>query len=203
MPTASQPTQAAINDSKQHQIGTKMFSIAEMALLSKRMFDAIPLREHKTPLLGTYHNASSGEDIGRWISDHRDEFVGEGDTLNVEEVGQQFAYGGYLRLITGRGNKFFNNSHSLYQWKLAEEQANADSAKHGLFDRLSSLTSSSGHSIGAISYKKAREDADAADSNYRKAVITAEDMRMHLEEQLVRHHLGLGHHHDCCLVCPL
>lgn len=77
----------------------------------------IELTSHKVPILGTYHNVSTGSAITQWVLDNMPEF--HGNIVKAENFGQDLIGIGFIRLIgTMSANKnFINSSLFLYQWK--------------------------------------------------------------------------------------
>ncbi|SGZ53341.1 CIC11C00000001976 [Sungouiella intermedia] len=81
------------------------------------MLSHIELTSHKVPILGTYHNVSSGSAITQWLLDNMPEF--RGNIAKAEKFGQDLVTNGFIRLIgsMGANKNFINSSQFLYQWK--------------------------------------------------------------------------------------
>lgn len=81
------------------------------------MLGHIELTSHKVPILGTYHNVSSGSAITQWILDNMPEF--HGSIVKAETFGQDLVMHGFIRLIGSMSatKNFINSSQFLYQWK--------------------------------------------------------------------------------------
>lgn len=77
----------------------------------------IELRTHKVPILGKYHNVSSGSEITQWLSDNMPEY--KGNIAKAEAFGQDLIEHNFIRLIgsMNASKNFINSSQFLYQWK--------------------------------------------------------------------------------------
>jgi len=82
-------------------------------LLSDMLKD-IKLFSHKVPILGTYHNVSSGSAITQWLLDNMPEFT----IAKAEIFGRDLIANDFIRLIgTMNSKNFINSSQYYYQWK--------------------------------------------------------------------------------------
>lgn len=81
------------------------------------MISHIELTSHKVPILGTYHNVSTGSAITQWLLDNMTEF--RGNIVKAENFGQDLLGNGFIRLIgtVSTSKNFINSSQFLYQWK--------------------------------------------------------------------------------------
>lgn len=81
------------------------------------MLSHIELTSHKVPILGTYHNVSTGSAITQWLLDNMPEF--RGNIVKAEKFGQDLMANGFIRLIgsMSANKNFINSSQFLYQWK--------------------------------------------------------------------------------------
>lgn len=77
----------------------------------------IELTSHKVPILGTYHNVSSGSAITQWLLDNMPEY--KGNIAKAESFGQDLIENNFIRLIgsMNASKSFINSSQFLYQWK--------------------------------------------------------------------------------------
>lgn len=83
------------------------------------MLSHIELTSHKVPILGTYHNVSTGSAITQWLLDNMPEF--RGNIVKAENFGQDLVANGFIRLIgsMSTNKNFINSSQFLYQWRPA------------------------------------------------------------------------------------
>lgn len=83
------------------------------------MLSHIELTSHKVPILGTYHNVSTGSAITQWLLDNMPEF--HGNIVKAEYFGHDLVANGFIRLIgtMSASKNFINSSQFLYQWKPA------------------------------------------------------------------------------------
>ncbi|KAI9505286.1 hypothetical protein BX070DRAFT_221833 [Coemansia spiralis] len=146
----------------------------------QRMQAEIPQHDVKFGILGTFRGLISGESLaGWWCTNYPTVVRNEADAISV---GQSLMNQGYLRLM-GRGSQFQSRANAYYQWKkpALEFQSDDDDSDD------ESVGNRSAHLGKALSYERARREADEASRIYRDSVARAEIVRTDLEEQLTNY----------------
>lgn len=183
------------------QLGNQIMLQSELDSLIRRMRQEITIKDHRVPILGTYKNTSTGEDIAIWLQHHLPQCKDSPAMADV--VGQQLIQPyNILRLIGQRGNKFTASSSSFYQWRSIVDDDSSSilsssttaeatyAALGGLMDKIATpplSTSTPAATANEEPHKKARRDAEKSDQAYRTAVIKLDQMRMAIEEAMFAH----------------
>lgn len=172
----------------------------------------IELTSRKVPILGTYHNVSTGSKITQWVLDNMEDYKGNID--RAEQFGQDLLDNGFIRLIgsMSASKNFINSSQFYYQWKpivfeitkltefdLSQTKKNAD------YDPISALSSRANHlvdyfddvrqAIGVSTvdyndksqYAKLVKEVDALDLQYFQATKELDKIRCGFEEIVMDH----------------
>lgn len=168
-------------------LGHQPISQIELDALVRRMRSEIPIGDYRVPILGRYANTSTGEDISVWLQQNLPQCKDSPAMADV--IAQQLIHPlGVLRLVGQRGNKFSPSAQSFYQWRQREDDnmsgsvTNSSSTLGGLWERI-------GGTQGAMpeeNLKRAQREAASADEAYRSAVKRTDQMRMVVEQALVR-----------------
>ncbi|KAF0540874.1 Rho-GTPase-activating protein [Gigaspora margarita] len=160
-------------------LGKQSFSEDEIMKFLAKMREEIPSKEIKIPILGTYNDAYSGEDITKWLMKNH---ANAKSWQDAEIIGQELADEGFLRHIGAIGNNFISTPPAYFQFKskafnLREtEDVNAGIGWGGLIYAISATQPST---------KRARKEADEADEAYRHAVRRLDRTRLYLEESMM------------------
>ncbi|CAO3702402.1 unnamed protein product [Rhizopus stolonifer] len=108
-------------------LGNKIMTRDALDDLVRRMKQEMILRDCKVPILGTYKNTSTGEDIAVWLQHHLPQCKDSPAMADV--IGQQLIQPyNVLRLVGQRGNKFTASSACYYQWRTEEETDEVEKA---------------------------------------------------------------------------
>lgn len=94
------------------EIGDIFYSFTDLEKLLFKILKEVPMKEYKVPVMGTYQNVSTGDDVVQWIGKN----LLPTSLAHSERIGQNFIDNGYLRHL-GVGNKFVNSSVVNFQWK--------------------------------------------------------------------------------------
>jgi hypothetical protein len=171
------------------QLGNQVMPQAELDSLIRRMRQSITVKDHRVPILGTYKNTSSGEDIAIWLQQNLPQCKDSPAMADV--VGQQLIQPyNILRLIGQRGNKFTASSNSYYQWRVGgdnEDTASIASATDALGGLIDKIATPATVSTAEEPHKRARREAEKSDQAYRAAVLKLDQMRMAIEEAMFAH----------------
>jgi hypothetical protein len=188
--SSSDQSSVTTNNSISIQLGNQVMPQAELDSLIRRMRQEITIKDHRVPILGTYKNTSTGEDIAIWLQQNLPQCKDSPAMADV--VGQQLIQPyNILRLIGQRGNKFTASSNSFYQWRVGgdnEDTASITSATDalgGLIDKIATPTTVS--NAAEEPHKRVRREADHSDQAYRTAVLKLDQMRMAIEEAMFAH----------------
>ncbi|CAG8464360.1 17262_t:CDS:10 [Cetraspora pellucida] len=160
-------------------LGKQLFSEEEIMQFLAKMREEIPSKEIKIPILGTYNDAYSGEDITKWLTkNHINAYLWE----DAERIGQELADQGFLKHIGAIGNYFVSTPVAYFQFKSKAfnlkdtEEVNAGMGWSGLIYAIST---------NQPSEKRSRKEADEADEAYRHAVRRLDRTRLFLEESMM------------------
>lgn len=119
-PSQSEDSEAgASEDGQIYKFAGNSYDHSTAKRLLADILSHIELTSHKVPILGTYHNVSTGSAITQWVLDNMPEF--HGNIVKAETFGQDLIGNGFIRLIgtMGANKNFINSSLFLYQWKPA------------------------------------------------------------------------------------
>ncbi|KAG2197940.1 hypothetical protein INT47_002967 [Mucor saturninus] len=177
------------------QLGNQIMPQSELDSLVRRMRQEITVQDHRVPILGTYKNTSTGEDIAIWLQHNLPQCKDSPAMADV--VGQQLIQPyNILRLIGQRGNKFTASSNSFYQWRVVGDDDSSSvssstteatyNALGGLMEKIVTPPIVSG-AVSEEPHKKTRREAEKADQAYRSTVIKLDQMRMAIEEAMFAH----------------
>ncbi|KAK4515828.1 uncharacterized protein ATC70_010785 [Mucor velutinosus] len=179
------------------QLGNQVMPQSELDSLVRRMRQSITVNDHRVPILGTYKNTSTGEDIAIWLQQNLPQCKDSPAMADV--VGQQLIQPyNILRLIGQRGNKFVASANSFYQWRVAGDDDTASvtstsdtsstyTALGGLMDKIAVPAAASSAATSEEPHKKARREAEKCDQAYRTAVLKLDQLRMAIEEAMFAH----------------
>lgn len=171
----------------------------------------VELFSHKVPILGTYHNVSTGGGITQWVLDNMPEY--KGNILKAESFGQDLINNGFIRLIGSMsGNKnFINSSQFFYQWKPAVfeitklSEFDLKSEKNANYDPIGALGSRSNQfsdyfedvkqAIGVTTvdysnrsqYSKLFKEVSSLDVQYFQTTKELDRIRCEFEETVMDH----------------
>lgn len=161
-------------------IGNQRMSRVELNKMISKMKNEIPVGEHRVPILGRYQNTSSGESISIWLQHNMPQCKDSPAMADV--VAQQLIQPlEILRLVGQRGNKFSPSPQSFYQWR-EDTPAASSSYGFGFLERIGG-----GQQVPIEDQlKRAQREAELADEAYRAAVKRMDQMRMVVEQSLVR-----------------
>lgn len=193
--TVPTPPQEDINTNINIQLGNQVMPQAELDSLVRRMRQEITINDHRVPILGTYKNTSTGEDIAVWLQHNLPQCKDSPAMADV--VGQQLIQPyNILRLIGQRGNKFTASSNSFYQWRVVgddDSSSVSSSTTEATYTALGGLMEKIvtppliNNSVSEEPHKKSRREAEKADQTYRSTVIKLDQMRMAIEEAMFAH----------------
>lgn len=195
--TAQTDTASATSDTSTTiniQLGNQIMPQSELDSLVRRMRQEIVVKDHRVPILGTYKNTSTGEDIAIWLQQNLTQCKDSPAMADV--VGQQLIQPyNILRLIGQRGNKFTASPSSFYQWRVAGDDDSASitsasdtsstyTALGGLMDKITTPNTTA---TSEEPHKRARRDAEKSDQAYRAVVLRLDQLRMAIEEAMFAH----------------
>ncbi|KAI4715389.1 hypothetical protein E4T48_08434 [Aureobasidium sp. EXF-10727] len=191
------------DDPEPIDIGDQTYTPEQVKKILNHMLETIKLGETKVPILGTYHNVSTGADITDYIQKHMN-----GTSVSyAERIGQDMVSHGFLRLIGNVGNTFANSSRMNYQWRPKVFQITGLPERRGMgrSATVSSVSSIPDSPVGAVGElfsgwnplsnahpgetpaAKLRREAREADERYKAAVRKLDALRCNLEEAMVDH----------------
>lgn len=177
------------------QLGNQVMPQSELDSLVRHMRQDIVMNDHRVPILGTYKNTSTGEDIAIWLQQNLPQCKDSPAMADV--VGQQLIQPyNILRLIGQRGNKFIASANSFYQWRVVGDDDTASitstsdtgsnyTALGGFMDKIATPATTT--TTAEEPHKKARRDAEKSDQAYRSAVLKLDQLRMAIEEAMFAH----------------
>jgi hypothetical protein len=176
------------------QLGNQIMPQSELDSLVRRIKQEITIKDHRVPILGTYKNTSTGEDIAIWLQHNLPQCKDSPAMADI--VGQQLIQPyNILRLIGQRGNKFTASSNSFYQWRSVDDDTSSIASSEvtystlgGLMDKITppSTTTNNG-AQNEEPHKRARREAEKSDQAYRTAVMKLDQLRMAIEEAMFAH----------------
>ncbi|KAI9256394.1 hypothetical protein EDC94DRAFT_616308 [Helicostylum pulchrum] len=198
-PLSSSQEDTSTNVNTKIQLGNQIMPQTELDGLVRRMRQEITIGDHRVPILGTYKNTSTGEDIAIWLQHNLPQCKDSPAMADV--VGQQLIQPyNILRLIGQRGNKFTASANSYYQWRVAGDEdtssitsSNTTEATYaalgGLMEKITTAPPLLVNNVPAHEepHKKSRREAEKADQAYRRAVLKLDQMRMAIEEAMFAH----------------
>ncbi|KAL7333168.1 Rho-GTPase-activating protein 8 [Mucor circinelloides] len=180
------------------QLGNQVMPQSELDSLVRRMRQGITVNDHRVPILGTYKNTSTGEDIAIWLQQNLPQCKDSPAMADV--VGQQLIQPyNILRLIGQRGNKFVASANSFYQWRVAGDDdtssitstsgnSSTNTALGGLMDKIAVVQpTATAIATSEEPHKRARREAEKSDQAYRTAVLKLDQLRMAIEEAMFAH----------------
>lgn len=201
-----------LDDTPAYEIGGSQYTAKMTKELLSQILTHIELKSHKVPILGTYHNVSSGSSITQWFLDNLPEL--KGNIAKAEGLGQDLVNNGFLKLIGSMsGSKnFINSSQFWYQWKplvfeitqLSEFDL-GKSAQNANYDPIAALGSRTNQfstyledmkqAIGVTSvdysdksqYSKLVKEVTLLDSQYFETTKTLDLIRCEFEETVMDH----------------
>lgn len=189
------PPQEDVNANINIQLGNQIMPQSELDSLVRRMRQEITIKDHRVPILGTYKNTSTGEDIAIWLQHNLSQCKDSPAMADV--VGQQLIQPyNILRLIGQRGNKFTASSNSFYQWRVVGDDDNSsvsssttEAAYTGLGGLMEKIVTPPivNSTVSEEPHKKSRREAEKADQTYRNAVVKLDQTRMAIEEAMFAH----------------
>ena len=187
------------------EIGDETYTPEQVKKILTHMLNDIKLGEAKVPILGVYHNVSTGSDITDYIQRH----MGATSISYAERVGQDLVTQGFLRLIGNVGSTFANSSKMNYQWRTKVFQLTGMPEKKKPLDRISSIGSTKDGadspgvgSMGEIlstwnplnnphpnetPAERLRRESGEADDRYKASVRRLDELRCQLEEKIIDH----------------
>lgn len=213
------PRSASQNDedededaSKTYTFGGAEYSTKDARRLLIDIISHVELTSHKVPILGTYHNVSTGSAITQWLLDNMPEM--RGHMAKAEAFGQDLISNGFIRLIgsMSANKSFINSSQFLYQWKPAvfdftklSEFDLSKTQKNAAYDPLAALASRTNQfsnyfedvkqAIGVptvdyndlAQYPKLVEEVKNLDNQYFQSTKELDKIRCEFEETVMDH----------------
>ena len=182
------------------EIGERTYMPEQIKNILTHMLENIKIGETKVPILGTYHNVSTGESIVQYIQTNLNaESVGY-----AEKIGQDMVDHGFLRLVGNVGNAFANSSRMNYQWRPKVFKITGIPENKKGMQRVSSL-GVDGDGVGAVGdylagwnplnnpypnetpAERLRREARESDDRYKASVQKLDALRCNLEEAMIDH----------------
>ena len=209
-PTIKLPEAQESENEEPLEIGDETYDPEQVKKILIHMLSTIKLGEAKVPILGVYHNVSTGADITEYIQKH----MGATSVSHAERIGQDLISYGFLRLIGNVGSTFANSSRMNYQWRPKAFNMTGFPEKKKPLDRVSSFGSTTGSvdspivgSVGEILSttlnsqwnplsnqhpnetpgERLRRESIEADERYKASVRRLDELRCQLEEKMVDH----------------
>lgn len=186
------------------EIGDEIYQPDQIVKILTHILNTIKLGETKVPILGTYHNTTSGADIVEYLQ----RYMGATSVSHAERIGQDLILHGFLRLVGNVGSIFANSSKMFYQWKSkAFQLTGIPEKKQPMVRSFSSQSSDTTDSpvIGSVGEYLAgwnvlntqhpnetpadrlRREASEADEKYKASVRKLDSLRCQLEEAIFEH----------------
>ncbi|GEQ71910.1 hypothetical protein JCM33374_g5596 [Metschnikowia sp. JCM 33374] len=175
------------DDENIYTFGGAVYGLGSTKKLLADIIRSIEMSSHKVPILGTYHNVSSGSDIAQWLLDNMPEL--RGSVAKAEAFGQDLVTHGFIRLIgsMSASKNFINSSSFLYQWKPVvfdltklSDLDMSKSAKPSAYDPLAASGLRANHFSNYIEDMKQAMGVAAVDYNdksqYAKLVKEVSDL---------------------------
>lgn len=187
-------------------IGDETYSPEQFKKILSHALENIKIGETKVPILGIYHNVSTGADITVYIQKHLN-----GTSMSyAERIGQDLIDAGYLRLVGNVGSAFANSSRMYYQWRpqvfrLTGLQPKGGSGGARTSGSPSDLSIIDNPAVGAVTdmiagwnpltnnhsnehpADKLRREVKESDERYKASVRRLDAIRCNLEEAMVDH----------------
>ena len=204
-PTIKLSEAQEIEEDEPLEIGDETYDLEQVKKILSHMLSTIRLGETKVPILGVYHNVSTGSDITDYIQRH----MGATSVSYAERVGQDLVTQGFLRLVGNVGSTFANSSKMNYQWRPKVFRLTGMREKKKPLDRVSSVGSTNGGaespvvgSVGEILStwnplnnphpnetppQRLRRESIEADDRYKASVRRLDELRCQLEEKIIDH----------------
>ncbi|PVH15771.1 uncharacterized protein CXQ87_003625 [Candidozyma duobushaemuli] len=204
-------------DEESYVFDNKVCDRKDAKVVLSSILSNIELKSHKVPILGTYHNVSTGSKITQWVLDNMEDYKGSID--RAEQFGQDLLDNGFIRLIgsMSANKNFINSSQFFYQWKpvvfeitkLSEFDL-SKSSKSAEYDPISASSSRANHfadyfddvkqAMGVTSidyndktqYAKLVKEVDSLDLQYFQTTKELDKIRCSFEE-IVMDHLTFMH----------
>ncbi|TAQ84074.1 hypothetical protein B7494_g7602 [Chlorociboria aeruginascens] len=192
-------------DDEPLEIGDEQYTPEQVKKILTHILHTVPLGETKVPILGTYHNTTSGAEIVEYFQ----KYMAATTVSHAERLGQDLVSHGFLRLIGNVGNIFANSSKMSYQWRPKAFQLTGILEKKTPLNRTFSLGSNSEYAdspvVGTVSEylagwnplnnpnpnetpgDKLRREALEADERYKAGVRKLDHLRCQLEEAIIEH----------------
>lgn len=187
------------------EIGDETYTPEQVKKVLAHMLNNIKMGETKVPILGTYHNTSSGADIVEYIQ----RYMGSTSISYSERIGQDLVSHGFLRLVGNVGSTFANSSKMFYQWRPRAFEMSGMPEKKTVGRTFSMPAAGSEGSdspvVGTVTEylakwdvlntsrpnetpaERMRREAREADERYKAAVQKLDEMRCELEEAIFVH----------------
>lgn len=200
------------DDAELYIFDNKVCDRKDAKVVLSSILSNIELKSHKVPILGTYHNVSTGSKITQWVLDNMEDYKGSID--RAEQFGQDLLDNGFIRLIgsMSANKNFINSSQFFYQWKplvfeitkLSEFDL-SKSTKSADYDPIGALSSRANHfadyfddvkqAMGVTSidyndktqYAKLVKEVDSLDLQYFQTTKELDKIRCSFEEIVMDH----------------
>jgi len=204
-PMLKSPEMASPYDEDAIRLGDDSYGPERLKQTLAHMLQNIKLGDTKVPILGTYHNVSTGSDIVDYIQKN----MGGNSTAYAEKVGQDILNNGFLRLVGTVGSTFTNSSRMNYQWrpkafKVSEVIDRRESiGRSGVSAAVDALAENPGVAAAKelvqgwnplnnthqneSPAERLRKEAKESDEKYRNAVKRLDGLRCELEEAMFDH----------------
>ena len=208
-PTIKLPDSQDAQDDDPIEIGDETYNIDHVKKILTHMLSSIKLGDAKVPILGVYHNVSTGSDITDYIQRH----MNVTSVSYAERIGQDLISHGFLRLVGNVGSTFANSSKMNYQWRSKVFALTGIPERKKPLDRVSSMGSTGGGdspivgSMGDIlsttlnspwnplnnqhpnetPAERLRRESMEADERYKSSVRKQDELRCLLEEKMIDH----------------
>lgn len=186
-------------------VGDEIYQPEQVKKILTHMLENIRLTETKVPILGTYHNVSTGAEITEYIQKH----LNATSVSYAERIGQDLVSHGFLRLVGSVGNTFANSSKLFYQWRpkvfqltgvpdkkkplertptvMSTDSFNADSPVGAVGEYLAGWNPLNNPHPNETPAERLRREAREADERYKAAVRKLDAIRCTLEEAMTDH----------------
>ncbi|KAK9478251.1 hypothetical protein V1514DRAFT_352456 [Lipomyces japonicus] len=174
------------------EIGGKEFNKEQLSQFLGDALDAIPQADSRVPILGTYHNTSSGDAIVAWTIRNKH----AQNLAQAEQIGQDLVDGGFLRLVGSVGSTFANSSVLKYQWrkkaflisgKLVEEATKEINFGDYFGGLVSAATGNSSVIKDENPLQRLQKEVNFADERYKDSIKRLDLARCQLEETIFQH----------------
>lgn len=196
-----------------YSLGDTKFDSQSIKQFLTDIISNVDITSHKVPILGTYHNVSTGSAITQWMLDNMPEL--RNNISKAELCGQGLLTNGFLRSVgyVGASKNFINSSQFYYQWKPSvfeitqiPDPALAAATKNTNFDpTMANATKNSNISyyledmkqaIGVNSvdysdkfqYPRLLKEVESLDAQYFESTKNLDAIRCELEEFIMDHY---------------